>query len=91
MGFIVCQPDCRTTFLLFKDSTASNHNVSLCRFSLCYSGNELLAGEALVRHDNVGTEGVVGGGDEVEGTKVKRLSPKSMIFAQSKKQVLARR
>ena len=79
MRFIAHQPDCCSTCLQFKDSTVFNNNGSLRRFSLCCSGNELLAGEALVRNDNVGTKGVVGGGGEVgvEVTKVKRLSTKS--------------
>ena len=66
MGFIIRQPDCRTTSLLFGEPTISNNNGSLRCFSLYCSGNELLAGEALLRNDNVGTQGVVGGGGGVE-------------------------
>ena len=69
MGFIVLPPDCHTTSLLFEDLTISNNKELLRRFSLCCSGNELLADEVLVRNDNVCTQGVVGGGGEVEVVK----------------------
>ena len=66
MGFIVSQPDCRTTSLLFKDPTISNNNELFRRCFLSCSGNELLTGEAFVCNDNVGTQGVGAGGGEVE-------------------------
>ena len=78
--FIVYQLDRYITCLQFKDPTVFNNNGLLCRFSLCCSGIELLAGEALVRNDNVGTQGVVDGGGEVQIARIECQTAKLKVM-----------
>ena len=59
VGFIVCQPDCRTTYLQVETTSELS----------------IVTGGALVRNDDVSTKVGVGGGGEIKVNEVEIQRP----------------